>query len=218
MAALLGFLESLWAKNSKSKVILFSKFPRVLEQVGVVLTNNNIDFTCLTSALNDRHRFEAINRFKTLKETKVILLSLDEGASGTNLQAAHHIVMLDPGSGTKEEMHSTMTQAIGRAHRLGQMKTITVVWFLVRDTIESENYFEHAASLAVMKHEVIPNKNEDSDRLRLANAQVMIIKEERKLKDLLAAGFITTEQFDERKRIIHDTYAPSDKVSKLFGV
>lgn len=79
-------------------------------------------------------------------KAKVIMLSLDNAASGTNLTEASHIFLmgtcavrvlneahslLDPVSGTKEEALATERQAIGRAHRLGQNSQVTVVRMII---------------------------------------------------------------------------------------
>ncbi len=71
---------------------------------------------------------------------KVILLSLEKAASGTNLVEATHVVLLDPMSGTVEEARAYENQAIGRAYRQGQTQRVTVVRFIVNDTAEQELY------------------------------------------------------------------------------
>jgi SNF2 family DNA or RNA helicase len=68
----------------------------------------------------------------------VIMLSLDNAASGTNLTQATHVILLEPVAGTKSQATATETQAIGRAHRVGQTKQVTVVRFIMRNTIEQE--------------------------------------------------------------------------------
>lgn len=45
-------------------------------------------------------------------------------------------------SGTPKEVRATESQAIARAHRRGQEKVITIVRFLVNDTIELFNYMK----------------------------------------------------------------------------
>lgn len=71
---------------------------------------------------------------------KVILLSLEKAASGTNLVEATHVVLLDPMSGTVEEARAYENQAIGRAYRQGQTQRVTVVRFIVNDTAEQDLY------------------------------------------------------------------------------
>ena len=52
----------------------------------------------------------------------MIMLSLENAASGTNLVEATHIILIDPVAGTKEQAQAVEAQAIGRAHRMGQDK------------------------------------------------------------------------------------------------
>jgi len=52
------------------------------------------------------------------------MLSLDKAASGTNLVEATHVVLIDPIAGTREQALEVESQAIARAHRLGQTKTV----------------------------------------------------------------------------------------------
>jgi SNF2 family DNA or RNA helicase len=62
-----------------------------------------------------------------MKDTRVIMLSLEHAASGTNLTEATHIILIDPVAGSQSEAFSTEQQAIGRAHRMGQNKQVTSI-------------------------------------------------------------------------------------------
>ena len=68
------------------------------------------------------------------------LLSLSNSASGTHLAIADKVLLLDPITGSKEEAKAQDAQAIGRSHRMGQSKQVTVVRFIVQDSIEQEDY------------------------------------------------------------------------------
>lgn len=68
---------------------------------------------------------KALNAFKAEdSEIKVIMFSLHKAASGTNLVAATHIMLLDPMKGRKEEAQAIESQAIGRAYRQGQTQKV----------------------------------------------------------------------------------------------
>ena len=56
--------------------------------------------------------------------------------------AATKVILLDPVSGSYEFRKNTEGQAIGRAHRTGQTKQVSVVRFIIKDTIEEEIYKE----------------------------------------------------------------------------
>ena len=65
------------------------------------------------------------------QDARVIMLSLEHAASGTNLIEATHIVLMDPVAGTPAEVVSVEQQAIGRAHRMGQNKQVCAVCLLL---------------------------------------------------------------------------------------
>ena len=54
-----------------------------------------------------------------------------------NLQCANHVIFLSPMlANTQYDYESTMTQAIGRSHRFGQLKEVHVYHFLALSTID----------------------------------------------------------------------------------
>ena len=81
-----------------------------------------------------------INKFKTDKTIRIILLSSDTCSSGSNLTEATHIILLDTINATKEISESIEHQAIGRACRIGQTKNVIVKRFIMRNTIEHDFY------------------------------------------------------------------------------
>ena len=80
------------------------------------------------------------NNYVEDDEVRVIMLSLENAASGTNLTEATHIFLMDPVAKGKLEAKNIEAQAIGRALRQGQKKQITVVRLLAKNTIEEEIY------------------------------------------------------------------------------
>jgi SNF2 family DNA or RNA helicase len=83
-------------------------------------------------------RDKAIRDFTSKEDIKVCMLSSESAASGTNLTAASTVILLDPVYGTYEYRRNTEWQAIGRAYRMGQTKKVTVVRFIIKDTVEEE--------------------------------------------------------------------------------
>lgn len=85
----------------------------------------------------------ALKEFKNDAEVKVMLLTLDRTASGTNLVEASHVVLLDPLESSYEEVQAAEKQAIGRACRQGQKKKVKVVRFIVKDSVEEDLYWRN---------------------------------------------------------------------------
>lgn len=59
----------------------------------------------------------------------VLLMSLKAGGAGLNLSAASHVIITDPWWNPSME-----DQAIGRAHRIGQTRPVTVYRLVVKAT------------------------------------------------------------------------------------
>jgi DNA repair protein RAD5 len=125
-----------------ARIIIFSQWERLLLMIGKTLKENNINNVYCRGNVHQRNA--TIKAFKDGvrdgKETKVIMLSLEHSASGTNLTEATHIIMMDPVDGTKEEIKAIEGQAIGRAARMGQKKQVKVIRMITKDTIEEEIY------------------------------------------------------------------------------
>ena len=74
------------------------------------------------------------------KDIKVIMLSLENAASGTNLTEATHLIFTDPIDGSREQIQTIENQAIGRACRIGQKNQVKIIKMITKDTIEEEIY------------------------------------------------------------------------------
>lgn len=125
--------------SQDARIIMFSQWDDMLTLIGKSLLENGID--CSFIAGNVYRRNKAINRFKMGgHDNSVILLSLANSASGTNLTEATHIIIVEPIDDTKENIKAIEGQAIGRAVRLGQKQLIKVIRILCKNTIEEDIY------------------------------------------------------------------------------
>lgn len=122
-------------KNDKHTII-FSQWDDLLRKVGKVLTENKIKNVFCRG--NTYQRDKAIREFNDNDSVKVIMLSSESAASGTNLTKASQVILLDPVYGNYDFRKNTEKQAIGRAHRMGQKNIVKVLRFVIRDTIEEE--------------------------------------------------------------------------------
>lgn len=148
LANLIFFLK----KNDKH-CIIFSQWDDLLIRVGGVLNEYNIKNVFCRGNVWVRNK--AIRDFNSDEKIKVIMLSSQSAASGTNLTKAEMVILLDPVYGTYEHRRNTEWQAIGRAYRTGQTKQVQVIRFIIKNTIEEEIYQANQKADIAIKKEVI---------------------------------------------------------------
>jgi len=129
--------------DENNRVIIFSQWDRMLNLIGKSLSDNGVENSFVKG--NVWARNSAISKFKIGKDgkgndSKVIMLSLSNSASGTNLTEASHIIFVEPINTSHDEMKAIEGQAIGRACRLGQNNKIKVIRILTQNTIEQDIY------------------------------------------------------------------------------
>ena len=127
--ALLEHLVS--ARAEGHKALVFSQFTSLLAIVRQRLDAAGITYEYLDGATADRPR--RVERFQSDPECSAFLLSLKAGGVGLNLPAADYVFLLDPWWNPASE-----GQAIDRAHRIGQTRTVFAYRLLARGTIEEK--------------------------------------------------------------------------------
>ena len=124
------------------KIIIFSQWDRLLSMIGTVLKNNEIENVFCKGNVHQRN--SAIMSFrkdaKKKNKTRIIMLSTEHAASGTNLTEATHIIFMEPIKGNAQQVKSMEDQAIGRAVRLGQDNQVHVYKLIMKNTIEEDIY------------------------------------------------------------------------------
>lgn len=129
----------LYLKENNNHTIIFSQWDDLLRRVGIILSENKIKNVFCKG--NCYQRDKAIREFNKDDSIKVIMLSSEQSASGTNLTKAKQVIFLDPIYGNYKYRKGQERQAIGRAHRLGQMNVIKVIRFIIKNSIEEEIYW-----------------------------------------------------------------------------
>ncbi len=113
------------------KILLFSSFVMHLKLFATALGKKNIGFSVLTGASINREAI--VNSFQNEASKKVFLISLKAGGVGLNLTAADYVFILDPWWNPASEM-----QALNRAHRIGQEKSVFVYRYISTGTLEEK--------------------------------------------------------------------------------
>jgi SNF2 family DNA or RNA helicase len=139
--------------------IIFSQWNELLLKIGKVLTDNSIKNVYCQG--NVYQRDLAIRTFCEKDDVKVIMLSSDSSAAGTNLTKATCVIFIDPVYGDRRFRKDTEYQAIGRTHRMGQTKQIKIYRLIIRDSIEEEIYNDNIKADVGLKDAIEIEKTED---------------------------------------------------------
>lgn len=127
--------------NKDNRIIVFSQWNNMLNLLSKTLSENGVGNSIVKGNVWTRN--SAITKFKNGvnklgEDNKVIMLSLSNAASGTNLTEASHIFFIEPIDASRKEVKAIEGQAIGRACRIGQTNKVNIIRILARNTIEEE--------------------------------------------------------------------------------
>ena len=122
-------LEELMSENHK--VLIFSQFIRHLAILRRYLDEKGIRYAYLDGSTTDRQA--QVELFQQDETIKIFLISLKAGGLGLNLTAADYVFILDPWWNPAIE-----AQAIDRAHRIGQQKTVFTYKFITKNSVEEK--------------------------------------------------------------------------------
>lgn len=112
------------------RILLFSQFTEMLSLIEEELVQRKITYVKLTGKTKDRET--PVSSFQS-GQVPLFLISLKAGGTGLNLTAADTIIHYDPWWNPAVE-----SQATGRAHRIGQNKTVFVYKLVTQGTVEEK--------------------------------------------------------------------------------
>jgi SNF2 family DNA or RNA helicase len=124
---LLSMLSEVEAEGHK--VLIFSQFTSLLALLRKEMDAAGHVYEYLDGQTQNRE--ERVDRFQNNPHVRSFLISLKAGGVGLNLTAADYVFILDPWWNPAVE-----AQAIDRAHRIGQDKTVFAYRFVSEATIE----------------------------------------------------------------------------------
>lgn len=131
-------------KEGGHRVLLYFQMTRMIDLMEEYLTYRNYKYCRLDGSTKLEDRRDTVADFQTRPEIFVFLLSTRAGGLGINLTSADTVIFYD------SDWNPTIdSQAMDRAHRLGQTKQVTVYRMITRGTIE-----ERIRKRALQKEEV----------------------------------------------------------------
>ncbi|MCB0330177.1 MAG: DEAD/DEAH box helicase, partial [Bdellovibrionales bacterium] len=119
------------AIQSKRKLLIFSQFREMLRLIVEFLDSQHINHLYLDGATKERQKL--VDRFNSDEDVRAFVISLKAGGTGLNLTAADTVIIYDPWWNPAVE-----SQAVDRAHRIGQRKAVTVYRLVTEDSIEQK--------------------------------------------------------------------------------
>lgn len=126
------------------RVLLYFQMTRMIDLMEEYLTYRNYKYCRLDGSTKLEDRRDTVHDFQTRPEIFIFLLSTRAGGLGINLTSADTVIFYD------SDWNPTIdSQAMDRAHRLGQTKQVTVYRLITRGTIE-----ERIRKRAMQKEEV----------------------------------------------------------------
>lgn len=117
--------------ENKRKMLVFSQFTGMLDILATELKAKTISYAYLSG--QTRNRQSIIDEFNGNPDMPVFLISLKAGGTGLNLTAADTVIIFDPWWNPSVE-----NQAIDRAHRIGQQRSVNVYKLITEGTIEEK--------------------------------------------------------------------------------
>lgn len=131
-------------KAEGHRVLLYFQMTRMIDMMEEYLTYRNYKYCRLDGSTKLEDRRDTVHDFQTRPEIFIFLLSTRAGGLGINLTSADTVIFYD------SDWNPTIdSQAMDRAHRLGQTRQVTVYRLITRGTIE-----ERIRKRAMQKEEV----------------------------------------------------------------
>jgi non-specific serine/threonine protein kinase len=117
------------AIDNNRKILVFSQFKEMLRIIREWLDSHSLEYLYLDG--NTSNRQKLIDTFNNDESKRLFLISLKAGGTGLNLTAADTVILYDPWWNPAVE-----NQAIDRAHRIGQTKSVNVYRLVTENSIE----------------------------------------------------------------------------------
>ncbi|KAM7202556.1 putative ino80-like protein [Naviculisporaceae sp. PSN 640] len=131
-------------KEGGHRVLLYFQMTRMIDLMEEYLTYRNYKYCRLDGSTKLEDRRDTVADFQSRPEIFIFLLSTRAGGLGINLTSADTVIFYD------SDWNPTIdSQAMDRAHRLGQTRQVTVYRLITRGTIE-----ERIRKRAMQKEEV----------------------------------------------------------------
>lgn len=157
-----------------AKTIIFTYFRSVLD--GLVSHLGDRAFGPIAGGVSHQERQKAVDDFTAASPGAVLVCQITAASEGLNIQAASRVVIFEPQLNPAVE-----AQAVARAHRMGQIRTVEVHRLLTPDSVE-----EQLTAMLADKRALFERYARESEAAEI-NPEAMDISEAQLIKDVIAA-------------------------------
>jgi SWI/SNF-related matrix-associated actin-dependent regulator of chromatin subfamily A3 len=171
-----ALLDSIASMQREEKGVIFSQFTSHLDIIGVAMRKAGHSFVRIDGSVSASKRIANITNFNSngVDSPRFMLCSLLAAGTGINLTRANWCFMMDVWWNESVE-----SQAMDRIHRLSQTRKVTVLRFVMKDSIE-EAIIQMQERKSVQAKGILQKlKGEEKRKALLGNLRGLLqIKEE----------------------------------------
>ena len=124
-------LREIREQHPGEKTLVFGLWTSFLDLLEIPIHDQGFGYRRYDGGMRPRERDAAVRDFMERSGVNVLLVSLMAGNAGLNLTAASRVIVLEPFWNPYVE-----SQAVDRAHRIGQKRPVTVHRVLIAGTVE----------------------------------------------------------------------------------
>ena len=117
------------AREQERKVLIFSFFLDTVAKIAALLGDSCME--PITGSVSPQRRQEIIDEFDRAPAGTALAAQIQSGGTGLNIQSASVVILCEP-----QLKPSIENQAISRAYRMGQARSVLVYRLLCDDTVD----------------------------------------------------------------------------------
>ncbi|KAJ3352642.1 hypothetical protein HDU83_007836 [Entophlyctis luteolus] len=166
------------------RVLIFSQFVIMLDVLETVLETLGVKFLRLDGATNVGDRQSLVDEFNGDPSISVFLLSTKAGGLGLNLTCANVVILHDMDFNPHND-----AQAEDRAHRVGQLREVTVLKLVAPESVEEQ--IVKLANTKLQLDQSLQAQNDLGDPARNNESEGVNGVDEKRLMEILRAEWKT---------------------------
>ncbi|KAK9774330.1 putative Helicase C-terminal domain-containing protein [Seiridium cardinale] len=114
------------------KSVVFTSWTEMLDLIEIGLRSENFSWVRIDGKTSLKSRNEAMRRFNEDPHCTVMVASIGSAGEGVDFTVANHVHIIEPHWNPMIE-----AQAVDRVHRIGQARPVTVIKYIVLNTVET---------------------------------------------------------------------------------